>query len=125
MGNAVNLGGVREVLAEISDTNFSFWFRVVNVTKPIVSAEGLFQPGCSTVISKTGGRHVITPNGQTNHVASVDDRERIWLKGRIDIGGELVAAQDSGDEQEPEAASSSNRTVWPMRKPWPEQQENR
>ena len=65
MGNAVNLGGVREVLAEISDTNFSFWFRVVNVTKPIVSAEGLFQAGCSTVIFKTGGCHVVTPSGQT------------------------------------------------------------
>ena len=56
MANAVTLGSAREVLVAISDTNFSFRFRVSNVTKPIVSAEGLFQAGCTTVISKTGVR---------------------------------------------------------------------
>ena len=40
---------------EILDTNFSLPFRVSSVTKPIVSAEGLFQAECTMVISKTGG----------------------------------------------------------------------
>ena len=39
--------------------------RVANVTKPIVSVEGPFPAGCTTVISKTGGCHVVTPSGQT------------------------------------------------------------
>ena len=63
--NAVILGGAREVPVDIADTNFSFRFRVANVTKLSVSAEGLFQDGCTTVIAKAGGCYVITPSGQT------------------------------------------------------------
>ena len=85
--NAVTLGGAREVPMDISDTNFSFRFRVANVTKPIVSAEGLFQAGCTTVISKTGGCYVITPSGQA--IALHRQQRTFWLKGRIGTGGEL------------------------------------
>ena len=63
--NAKTPKGSREVPVEISDTNFSFRFRVATVTKPVVSAEGLSQARCTAVISKTGGCYVITPGGQT------------------------------------------------------------
>ena len=63
-GHAVTPGGAREVPMEVSDTNFSFLFRVARVTQPIVSAEGLFQAGCTPVISKIGGCYVITSSGR-------------------------------------------------------------
>ena len=107
----MTLGGDREVLVEISDTNFSF-----------------------QVISKTGGCYVITPSG---HTITLYRRQRTyWLKGRISTGGEVevltIAAvktnpevQDPSDEQATEAASSSNRSALPVPEPQRELQENR
>ena len=114
---------------EISETNFSFQFRVAKVTKPIVSAEGLFQTGCTTHLQDWRW-FVITHSGKT---ITLHRRQRTyWLKGRISPSGELevlpiavvrknsevqgfpVVAQDPGDERAPEAASSSTRPVLPM-----------
>ena len=41
--HAVTLGGAREVLVEISENELQVRLNVANVTKPIVSAEALFQ----------------------------------------------------------------------------------
>ena len=42
-GNALTLGGAREVPVEIADANVSFGFGVANLTKRSRSAEGLLQ----------------------------------------------------------------------------------
>ena len=115
-------------------------FRVANVAKPIVSAEGLFQAECTTVTTKTGGCDVITPSGQTRRIG---DGERAACKGESaqvenwkcwpwpqrrwnpEVQGLPAVAQDPGDEQALEAASSFNRPVLPVPEPRPELQENR
>ena len=96
---------------------------------------------CTTPISKTGGCYVITPSGQT---LTLHRRQRTqWQRGRTSAGGEPevlttaavrtnpevqglpVVTQDPGDQQAREAASSTNRRVWPMLELQSEQQENR
>ena len=139
-GNAATLGGAREVPVEISETYFSFRFRVAKVTKPIVSAEGLFQAGCTTNLQDWRW-FVIAHSGKT--ITLHRQQRTYWMKGRISTGGELevlptavvrtnsevqglpVMAQDPSDERAPEAASSSTRPVLPMpesrpdlEKPW-------
>ena len=117
-GNAVTLGGARDVPVDIADTNFSFG-------SGLRRSPNQWCRGCC----------VITPSGQT---ITLHRRQRTcWLRGRISSGGELevltitalrtnpevegflVVAQDPGDEQAQEAASSSSR-LWPQ----PEQQEH-
>ena len=113
-------------------------FRLANVTEPIVSAEGLFQAGCTTVISKTG---VITPSGQA---ITLHRRQRtFWLKGRIGTCGEVevltmaavrqspevqwlpIVAQEPGEERAPKASESFNPPASPVPETQPEMQENR
>ena len=76
-----------------------------------------------------------------NHVASTSEnvlaeREKRYcgelevltiaaVRTNREVQGLPVVAKDPGDEQAQEAASSSNRPVWPMSEPQPEQQENR
>ena len=83
--NTVTLGGAREVPVEISDTNFSFHFRVASVTKPIVSAEGLFHSGCTTPSRQAGASSVsqlvyffcVIGRGRGKATGS-EKRERPW-----------------------------------------------
>ena len=58
---------------EISDTNFSFRFRVASVAKPIVSAEGLFHDWvylCDLQDRRLFGHH---SQWSDNHVASATE----------------------------------------------------
>ena len=100
--NAVTLGGAREVPVEIAETNFSFGFGVANATKPIVSGESLFQPGCTTVISKSGRCFVLTPSGQT--IMLHLRRRAYWLKGRNSTVGELTVFDHSRNENSSRSA---------------------
>ena len=64
----------------IADTNSIFPFRVASVTRPIVSAEVLFQAGCAAVISKTWALHRDS-QFPDNHVASTT--ENVLVLGRL------------------------------------------
>ena len=91
------------VTVEISDTYFSFWFRVSSVTKPIVLGEGLFQAGC-----------IITPSGQTIKLHRRQRESRSSTGGKLEVlttaavrtnpevQGLPVVAQDPGDVPMPE-----------------------
>ena len=86
-GIAVTLGGAREILVVIADTRFSFKFRIASVTKPLASADGFHQVGCTTVISKFGGCYMVAPSGQ---VIVLHRRQRTyWLLCRVGVGHEL------------------------------------
>ena len=74
-----------EVPVAIEDTNFTFQFRVANVTTLIVSAEEPFQAGCTAVITKIVGFYVVTPSGLTNAPTT----ESVTLEWRISTDGEL------------------------------------
>ena len=101
--------------------------------------KGFFQAGCTCDLQDW---LVFCHHSQwsDDHVASAT--EDVLAEGRISTGGELevltmaaartnlevqglsVVAQDPGDEQAPEAASSSSRPVSPMPEPRPELKEH-
>ena len=85
-GEHSGAGWRQEVPVAVADTNCSFRFRLANITKPIVSVEGLVQAGCTTVISWTGRRCNVTPMASQSRCR----RQRThWLQGTIISVGEL------------------------------------
>ncbi len=83
----------------LGEVSCEFEFSVSNVKKPIVSAEGFVEAGCSTVISKELCG-IWMPDGSW---VTLHRRQRtFWLRGRVSAEGQVQILPIAGVRREPE-----------------------